>query len=169
MAQGASDGGKGRGDVWLALRVALVYAALATLWILLSRQGHCQTWFFVRDDGARFDMRYAGCLFGAFQRLHTQRFEGRDRPRHGPAHRAPARRHEWEEGEVEKGATFWFTLAAPRRAAILRPCSRRWGSDHLRRRATSDRRARVGGRRQVLHALVRRRRTDTLRRPRTTA
>ena len=36
MAQGADDGGRGRGDVWLALRVALVYAVLAALWILLS-------------------------------------------------------------------------------------------------------------------------------------
>ena len=36
MARSASGGAKGRGDVWLALRVALVYGVLATLWILLS-------------------------------------------------------------------------------------------------------------------------------------
>ncbi len=36
ITQGANDGGKSRGDAWLALRVALVYAVLATLWILLS-------------------------------------------------------------------------------------------------------------------------------------
>ena len=36
MAQGASDRGRNGGDGWLALRVALVYAVFATLWILLS-------------------------------------------------------------------------------------------------------------------------------------
>ena len=107
------------------LRIAL-YNLLGNAWKFSSKRSRAliemgtlrnggKTVYYVRDNGAGFDMRYAGKLFGAFQRIHSSReFDGtgiglatvsRIIDRHGGA--------VWAQAEVDRGATFYFTLSGP--------------------------------------------------------
>ena len=105
------------------LLLIVIENLLGNAWKFTSKHSHARVQFgvsnengeavyYVRDDGAGFDMAYGSKLFGAFQRLHqANEFQGtgiglatvgRIVRRHGG--------RVWAKGEVEKGATFSFTL-----------------------------------------------------------
>ena len=104
------------------LRIA-IENLLRNSWKYTSVHGHAkielgtasengQQLYFVRDDGAGFDPRHANRLFQPFQRLHS--------PTEFPGNgiglatvQRIIRRHRgeiWAEGQVDRGATFYFTL-----------------------------------------------------------
>jgi light-regulated signal transduction histidine kinase (bacteriophytochrome) len=117
------DGVHGIGDARLI--AVLLENLIGNAWKFTSKRDNAriefgvsdadgQSAYFIRDDGAGFDMTYASKLFGTFQRLHSAKeFEGTGI---GLATvQRIVQRHAgkvWAEGEVGRGAVFFFTLGA---------------------------------------------------------
>ena len=119
---------KVRGDAVLLL--VAIQNLLGNAWKYSAKKEHAkidvgseagadgQTIYFVKDNGAGFDMAYADKLFGVFQRLHSpSEFSGtgvglanvkRVIERHGG--------RIWAEARVDEGASFYFTLKDDRAA-----------------------------------------------------
>jgi signal transduction histidine kinase len=114
----------GAGDVQL-VRIALENL-LGNAWKFTSKRDRAviefaraegNGTFVVRDNGAGFDMAYAGKLFGAFQRLHAAADFGGTGIGLATVQRIVTKHggRIWAEGEVDRGASFFFTLAGDER------------------------------------------------------
>ncbi len=127
------DNMRGQGDAVLLTQA--LSNLLANAWKFTAKKPHArievgsqagadgETVYFVKDNGAGFDMNYASRLFGVFSRLHTDaEFEGtgiglaivrKVIDRHGG--------RVWAQSAPDQGAGFYFTLKTeegPQRAAI---------------------------------------------------